>query len=252
MTGSVDTSARLWNLNSISQEMCFEGHTDSVLDAEMSSNMHIVVTGSTDKTVRVWSAKTGKEQWVGKHGAYVYSVIFSPDCRRAISASADRTTRVWAAKNGDCLHILKGKSALLTAQISDMGQLLCTGYEGAMHFWDIRHFEQPAIEAVGHGAEIRSAGYSKYGNYCITASNDGSVRVFDARTGVSLGALPLPNPLHSMASVIDDDRAIAMCGDEQGQVFIVRVNGVRDASPQPQAIIEDSFLSVAAPAAKNR
>ena len=252
VTGSVDTSARLWNLNSISQEMCFEGHTDSVLDAEMSSNMHIVVTGSTDKTVRVWSAKTGKEQWVGKHGAYVYSVIFSPDCRRAISASADRTTRVWAAKNGDCLHILKGKSALLTAQISDMGQLLCTGYEGAMHFWDIRHFEQPAIEAVGHGAEIRSAGYSKYGNYCITASNDGSVRVFDARTGVSLGALPLPNPLHSMASVIDDDRAIAMCGDEQGQVFIVRVNGVRDASPQPQAIIEDSFLSVAAPAAKNR
>ena len=121
-----------------------------------------------------------------------------------------------------------------------------------MHFWDIRHFEQPAIEAVGHGAEIRSAGYSKYGNYCITDSNDGSVRVFDARTGVSLGALPLPNPLHSMASVIDDDRAIAMCGDEQGQVFIVRVNGVRDASSQPQAIIEDSFLSVAAPAAKNR
>ena len=246
VTGSIDTTARIWRLGSISQELCLEGHKDTVLDAEMGSNMQIVVTGSTDKTVRVWKTGTGKEQWVGKHGAYVYAVTFSPDCRRAISSSGDRTVRVWASKKGECLHILKAKSALLTCQISEMGQLLCTGYEGCMHFWDIKAFEAPPMEAIGHGAEIRDAEFSKYGGYCITASNDGSVRVFDARNGVSLGALPLPLPVYSMASVIDEDRAVCMCGDEQGNVIIVRINGVRDQLPAANIISEESYFSAGA------
>jgi len=244
VTGSIDTTARIWSLDSISQELCLEGHTDTVLDAEMSSNLLSIVTGSTDKTVRVWNARTGKEQWVGKHGAYVYAVTFSPDCRRAISASGDRTARVWASKKGECLHILKAKSALLTNMISDMGQLLCTGYEGAMHMWDIKAFEAPSIDGIGHGAEIRSAQFSKYGGYCITASNDGSVRVFETKNGISLGALPLQHGVYSMASVIDQDRAICMCGDEQGHVIIVRINGVRDHITHTTLIAEDSNLSV--------
>jgi WD40 repeat protein len=241
VTGSIDATARIWRLGSLSQELCLEGHKDTVLDAEMGSNMQIVVTGSTDKTVRVWKTGTGKEQWVGKHGAYVYAVTCSPDCRRAISASGDRTVRVWASKKGECLHILKAKSALLTCQISEMGQLLCTGYEGCMHLWDIKAFEAPPMEGIGHGAEIRDAGFSKYGGFCITASNDGSVRVFDTRTGISLGALPLPLPVYSMASVIDEDRAVCMCGDEQGNVIIVRINGVRDQLPVTNLISDESF-----------
>jgi len=35
-----------------------------------------------------------QELWVGKHGAYVYSVQFTPDGRRAVSSSGDRTARV--------------------------------------------------------------------------------------------------------------------------------------------------------------
>ena len=241
VTGSVDATARIWRLDSISQELCLEGHKDTVLDAEMSPNMQLVVTGSTDKTVRVWNARTAKEQWIGKHGAFVYAVTFSPDCRRAISASGDRTARVWASKKGECLHILKANSALLTCQISEMGQLLCTGYEGSMHLWDIKAFEQPSLDPIGHGAEIRNAEFSKYGGYCITASNDGSVRVFDTKNGISLGALPLPLPVYSMASVIDEDRAVCMCGDEQGHVIIVRINGVRDHLPT--STNDESYMS---------
>ena len=152
---------------------------------------------------------------------------------------------MWASKKGECLHILKAKSALLTCMISDVGQLLCTGYEGAMHFWDIKAFEVPCLEAIGHGAEIRNAEFSKYGTYCITASNDGSVRVFDTSSGISLGALPLPLPVYSMASVIDDDRAVCMCGDEQGNVIIVRINGVRDQVPMTTFIADESSLTTA-------
>jgi len=243
VTGSIDATARVWSLDSISQELCLEGHKDTVLDAEMDSKMQLIATASTDKTVRVWNARTGKEQWVGKHGAYVYAVTFSSDCRRAISASGDRTARVWASRKGECLHILKAKSALLTCMISEGGKLLCTGFEGALHLWDTKQFEAPSMDAIGHGAEIRNAEFSKYGGYFITASNDGSVRVFDARSGISLGALPLPLPVYSMASMIDEDRAVCMCGDEQGHVIIVRINGVRDQPLQTTTLNENSYHS---------
>lgn len=229
VSGSIDATARVWSLDSVSQELCLQGHKDTVLDAEIAGNMLLVATASTDKTVRVWGMNGGKEQWVGKHGAYVYGVTFSSDCKRVVSSSGDRTARVWAAKKGECLHILKGSSALLTCSMSDSaGLLMCSGYEGSLHFWDCKSYDSPPVDGEGHGAEIRCAEFSKYGGYAVTASNDGSVRVFDARSGASLGALPLRYPVYSMAAVIDETCAICMCGDEDGNVTVVRINGVRD------------------------
>ena len=141
------------------------------------------------------------------------------------------------------IEILKAKSALLTCMISEGGKLLCTGFEGALHLWDTKQFDAPSMDAIGHGAEIRNAEFSKYGGYFITASNDGSVRVFDSRSGISLGALPLPLPVYSMASMIDEDRAVCMCGDEQGHVIIVRINGVRDQPLQTTILNENSYHS---------
>ena len=229
ITGSIDATARVWSMESISHELCLEGHRDTVLDAEIAGNMALVATASTDKTVRVWGMKGGKEQWVGKHGAYVYAVTFSSDCKRVVSSSGDRTARVWASKKGECLHILKASSALLTCSLSDTANLvLCSGYEGSLHIWDTKAYEAPPIDCHGHGAEIRCSEFSKYGGFAVTASNDGSVRVFDTRNGASLGALPLRYPVYSMAAFIDETRALCMCGDEQGNVTVVQINGVRD------------------------
>ncbi|KAJ1464571.1 hypothetical protein T484DRAFT_1868730 [Baffinella frigidus] len=96
--------------------------------------------------------------------------------------------------------------------------MLGAGYEGAMQVWDVKSWESPAIELLGHGAEIRAACFSQYGGYVVSASNDGSLRVFDTRTGTPLGALPVQSPLYSMALVLDESRAICLVGDEKGQV----------------------------------
>ena len=45
-------------------------------------------TGSTDKTLRIWDLKTGKEEFkLDKHESYVNSVVFSPTGKKAISAA---------------------------------------------------------------------------------------------------------------------------------------------------------------------
>ena len=68
-----------------------------------------IVTGSADRTARVWDAKTGAElaQLKG-HTNGVDSVAVTPDGARIVTGSGDSTARVWDAKTGAELAQLKG------------------------------------------------------------------------------------------------------------------------------------------------
>ncbi|MCW5953938.1 MAG: pentapeptide repeat-containing protein, partial [Propionibacteriaceae bacterium] len=68
-----------------------------------------IVSGSYDKTVRVWDAQSG-HQLLELHGHTdtVRNVSFSPDGMRIVSGSLDRTVRVWDAQSGHQLLQLHG------------------------------------------------------------------------------------------------------------------------------------------------
>src|SRR6266576_1166993 len=62
-----------------------------------------IVSGSNDRTIRVWDAHSG-DVVAGPfegHTSSVRSVAFSPDGTCIVSSSSDRTSRVWDAHSGD-------------------------------------------------------------------------------------------------------------------------------------------------------
>ena len=70
-----------------------------------------IVSGSSDKTLRVLDAETGAclNTFEG-HSGPIAACAYSPDGRRIISGSEDKTLRVWDAKAGACLNTLTGHS----------------------------------------------------------------------------------------------------------------------------------------------
>jgi hypothetical protein len=73
-----------------------KGHEGGVTSAAFSPDGSLVITGSEDKTARIWDAASGKEMIVLKgHEDVVVSVAFSPVGARVVTASSDETARIW-------------------------------------------------------------------------------------------------------------------------------------------------------------
>ena len=72
-------------------------HKSAVNSAQYSPDGQRIVSGSLDKTVRVWDASTGTPigQPLQGHRDAVNSVAYSPDGQRIVSGSTDKTVQVW-------------------------------------------------------------------------------------------------------------------------------------------------------------
>ena len=75
-----------------------KGHTSTVDSVAFSPDGQRIVSGSYDKTLKIWDANNGKElQTLTGHTKWVSSVAFSPDGQRIVSGSEDKKVKIWDA-----------------------------------------------------------------------------------------------------------------------------------------------------------
>jgi small GTP-binding protein len=152
-----------------------QGHTDIVWSVALSGDGRRAVSGSDDKTVRVWDVETSRCLKVMEgHTDGVESVALSGDGRRAVSGSDDKTVRVWDVETSRCLKVMEGHtdSVVSVALSGDGRRLYSSAANGVLRIWDLAAGAAPVAPPI---PSLRAAVEVPYTNAKVLLVGDSGV-----------------------------------------------------------------------------
>jgi F-box and WD-40 domain protein MET30 len=118
------------------------GHTDGVMCLQFSETLThpafpILITGSYDRTARVWNLETGREiHCLIGHTRAVRALQF--DEAKLITGSMDHTMRVWDWRTGKCLRVLEGHTEGVVCLNFDSNVLASGSVDTTVKVWNFR------------------------------------------------------------------------------------------------------------------
>ncbi|KAG8697495.1 hypothetical protein FRC08_006487 [Ceratobasidium sp. 394] len=164
----------------------------SILCVACSPDGAYIVSGSSDKTIRIWDAHTGQPvtpPLVG-HAGSVYSVAYSPDGSYLVSGSDDKTIRIWNAQTGQPVgQPLSGHTASVdsVAYSPDGAYIVSGSSDDTIRIWNAQSGQSVGQPLMGHTDSVSSVAYSPDSAYVVSGSSDRTIRIWDTHTGQPVG-----------------------------------------------------------------
>jgi eukaryotic-like serine/threonine-protein kinase len=222
VTGSLDGTARIWNLRTGQQQGPALPHNGPVIAVQFSPDGKQIVTASRDGTARLWDARTGEPLTVPlAHGAPVHIVQFSPDAQTLATASwTNSFVRLWNAKTGQPQGEPIPQSEPHVLSFSPDGRRLLSD-DFNRDVGQIRDVEshQLLLELRGHEGYLMYGEFSSDGQRMLTASEDGTARIWNARTGKELTRLRHKSHVPCARFSRDDRRVVTASHDATAQLW---------------------------------
>ncbi len=183
-------------------------HTAPVHSVAFASDGQFLVTGSSDNSVIVWSARnqTLNDHPMARgalwkilqgHSSLVRKAVFSPtDENRVASASYDGTVRIWNVRDYSQQQTISGTvlrghaDAILSADFSPTGDYVITASRDRTAMsWSPSTGHQVKQFRQGHRFLVSDGAFYPNGRRLITVAGDGTARVWDIQRGSELFVL---------------------------------------------------------------
>ncbi|HEY9871919.1 MAG TPA: hypothetical protein V6D12_00670 [Candidatus Obscuribacterales bacterium] len=152
----------------------FTGHSDWVRSLAISEDGQTLVSGSFDKTIKVWDLP--REEIIhtlADHTKGVFSVAISPVAPIVASGSWDETIKLWNMDTGELINTL-----------------------------------------IGHNGSVRSIAISRDGSTVVSGSFDKTIKLWSLDTGELIGTLNDDASQVYAIALSPDDQIIASGGDD--------------------------------------
>ncbi|KAF3174950.1 hypothetical protein TWF751_004696 [Orbilia oligospora] len=192
------------------------GHGAGVEVVSFSPNGELLVSGSRDRTVRVWDSVTGAVKLTLKgHESDIKAVSFSPDGNLIFSIASDALMQ-WDSKKGALCGDLKGSFTVGSPMIfSPDGQLLVSVPDKYQPWiWNFglgSHCIPLAATKLSHGSDYPLVCLSQDGEM-IAIGNGHSTEVVSTATGALLQTLDFPDKVGRTCamSFLPDSQLVAL------------------------------------------
>ncbi len=199
-----------------------------------SPNGRYVASGTTEELV-VWEVASGKKRFRQSHPGLVRSVAWHPDGDLIATGSPDYGLRLWSFERGKHLALLSDINAMGLAFSPD-GTKLASG--DSMSRLQLRHasndWREPR-ELAGHSGLIWNVQFSPDSRRLVSASHDGTARVWNVLTGNSVLTLR-----HGSAFVMD------ACFSHSGSLLLTGAGDLRHSTVHSWQAVEPTDVKAVA------
>lgn len=136
VSGSYDTTVRVWKISTGELIHKLQGHTQKVYSVVLDYERKRCMSGSMDNLVKVWSLETGSCLFnLEGHSSLVGLLDLKDD--RLVSAAADSTLRVWDPQSGRCIHEMSAHTGAITCFAHD-GDKVISGSDRTLKMWNTK------------------------------------------------------------------------------------------------------------------
>jgi WD40 repeat protein len=232
----------LWDRSQERVGASLSGHQGPVKSIAFSPNSALLASGGDDDTVRLWSVERQQEiplpnaaappggDGKGKTVRAVYAVVFSRDGNLLAAGGADETVRLWdPAGRAEPVRLDVSRGSLAALAFSPRAALLVCGGEDSqaptekegqtINWWDVRTHKRLGIPSW-HGGNVRALAFWPDGRRLVSASDPGTVRVWDTETHLEVLTLTNHEPVFTLA--VSPDGHMLATGDGGGVVRLRR------------------------------
>jgi len=198
ISGSTDTTVRLWIPNRGRAFYVYRGHVGGVNSVAVSPNGRVLASAGGDREIRLFDMMDSAASNILRgHTHEVMSVAFGLGGRVLVSGGWDKTARVWTfepEQQGE-KAVFEHPDWVRAVAVSADGKWLATACKDA----HIRLFDletcAPIYDFLAHAGGVDCLAFSPSGALLASGGRDNAVKFWDANA-LMTGGDAVPTPLH--------------------------------------------------------
>ncbi|OZJ05112.1 hypothetical protein BZG36_01381 [Bifiguratus adelaidae] len=183
-------------------------HTDWVNDIILAHNNQSVVSGSSDRTVKLWrphSSTPSALTTIGSHNDFVKCLVYAAKPGWVASGGFDRRIHIWDTQEGRTRSIVNidsfnhefkpgqtdvrvtPKASVYSLACNAAGTVLAAGSpEKLIRIWDPRSGQQIG-KLTGHTDNVRALLMSDDGSFILSGSSDATIKLWSVKAQRCIG-----------------------------------------------------------------
>ncbi|WNL35109.1 WD40 repeat domain-containing protein (plasmid) [Arcobacter cryaerophilus gv. pseudocryaerophilus] len=195
ISGGKDKKIKVWDINKVPTEEdenkpftrkeeysnILDGHSDSVSNLTISEDGKYIISGSVDKTIKIWDFKTSEcLRTLEGHVDAISIVTISKDGKYIVSGSKDKTIKIWDFKTSECLRTLEGHFGSINSLVisPDNKHIVSASEDKKVKIWDFNS-GKCLISFNGYLGNTCSLAISPDGKYIISGSNNETINIWE-------------------------------------------------------------------------